>query len=86
MIACTMKNPLNNLTGAVAWRGQFSEGTLSPVIGAVNCSGEEDMITNCSHAAFPSCGRFSDAEVKCQGIITYCDVIHYNYFIMCSFS
>ena len=58
------------MTGAVAWRGEqipFSEGTLSSLIGMVNCSGDEVDRLECHHVLSPLCGRFSDAGVVCQG-------------------
>ena len=65
-------------TGAIAITGgQFSNATVSVVIGSVECVGNETSLLDCSHVTenhevVTQCDPVEVAAVTCHGMLTIC--------------
>ena len=59
-------------TDAVSFQNALFGRGVGPIhIDNVDCRGDEDNLTNCSHSSALSCyrGHSEDAGVRCQGIV-----------------
>lgn len=54
-------------SGAISGSTHFSDDKFNTRIFGLDCSGTEELITECLWDDSSDCGQFSDAEVICQG-------------------